>query len=49
MAKPAKSRRYGKRFSEPYKDWPCGHRRNTHRKRKGRRNPATNVVVVKKK
>jgi hypothetical protein len=42
-AKP-KSRRYGGRFSSPFKAWPCGHRKNPTRKKKGRRNPAKNVV-----
>jgi len=44
----------GARFSNPrvtYKDgkrigkWPCGHRRNVHAKRRGRRRPA--VIVHK--
>ncbi len=39
------SRRYGKRFSEPYKSWPCGHRRNPTRKRAGCRRPAKQVIV----
>ena len=39
------SRRYGKRFSSPYASWPCGHRRNPTRKRRGRRRPTKQVVV----
>lgn len=44
----AKSRRYGKRFSSPYDKWKNGHRHNPTRKRGARRNPAKQVVVVKK-
>jgi hypothetical protein len=43
------SRRYGNRFTNPYSSWPCGHRRNPTRKRRGRRNPTKQVVVIKGK
>lgn len=43
IKKRGKSRRYGKRFSEPYKKWASGHRHNPARKRRGRRNRATTV------
>lgn len=43
-----KSRRYGKRFSSPYKEWPCGHRINPARKRGGRRNPTPKIIVTGK-
>ncbi len=48
MSVQKRSRRYGKRFSNPYSKWPCGHRRNPTRKRRGRRRPTKQVVIVGK-